>query len=35
VLEFIGTVADLFPQIPVFSRHPFEVEAKRIGIKRA
>jgi hypothetical protein len=23
VLEFIGTVAELFPQIPVFSRHPF------------
>ena len=23
VLEFIGTLAELFPQIPVFSRHPF------------
>jgi hypothetical protein len=23
VLEFNGTVAELFPQIPVFSRHPF------------
>jgi hypothetical protein len=23
VLEFIGTVAELFPQIPLFSRHPF------------
>src|SRR5574338_496987 len=25
VLEWTGTVADLFPQIPVFSRHPFRV----------
>jgi hypothetical protein len=25
VVEFAGKVADLFPQIPVFSRHPFRV----------
>jgi Domain of unknown function (DUF932) len=25
VVEFTGTVAELFPEIPVFSRHPFRV----------
>jgi hypothetical protein len=25
VVEFTGTVAELFPHIPLFSRHPFRV----------
>ena len=34
VLEVIGTVAELFPQIPVFSRHPFRSGGEENRYKR-
>jgi hypothetical protein len=33
VVEITGTVAELFPQIPVFSRHPFRVGSEENRFK--
>jgi hypothetical protein len=33
VVELIGTVAELFPRVPVFSRHPFRVESEENRFK--
>jgi hypothetical protein len=33
VVELTGAVADLFPQVPVFTRHPFRTGSEEIRVK--
>ena len=33
VVELTGTVAELFPQVPVFSRHPFRIGSEENRFK--